>query len=83
MAHKDGLRFGDLGPRAVPPCVDASRMVSEETDWHTPWLARILPNIERIAAARPERTVFTRFVPIGSPEECKGAWRRDYGTGPR
>ena len=53
MARKDGLKFGDLGPRAAHLCVDAQRMFSEETDWHTPWLARILPNIERIAAAHP------------------------------
>ena len=83
MAGKDGLKFGELGPRAVHLCVDAQRMFSEETDWHTPWLARILPNIERLTAVRPERTVFTRFVPLRSPEEGRGAWRRYYEHWPK
>ncbi|HJE24725.1 MAG TPA: cysteine hydrolase [Methylorubrum populi] len=78
MAGNQGLKFGALGAKAVHLCVDAQRMFSEETDWHTPWLARILPNIERLAAAHPERTVFTRFVPIRSPKEGRGAWRRYY-----
>ncbi|GAA0254042.1 N-carbamoylsarcosine amidase [Methylorubrum aminovorans] len=83
MAGKDGLKFGELGPRAAHLCVDAQRMFAEETDWHTPWLARILPNIERLTAAHPERTVFTRFVPIRSAEEGRGAWRRYYDHWPK
>ncbi|MEE7455530.1 cysteine hydrolase [Methylorubrum populi] len=78
MAGRDGLKFGGLGLKAAHLCVDAQRMFAEETDWHTPWLARILPNLERITAAHPQRTVFTRFVCPASPGEAAGAWRRYY-----
>ena len=49
-----------------------------EDDWHAPWMARVLPVVERIAGALPERTVFTRFIPPRGPEEGGGTWRRYY-----
>ncbi len=76
MAGDDGLKFGRIGHRAAHVCVDAQRLVSEETDWHTPWLRKILPHLERLCAAHPERTVFTRFVPPHRAEEGQGTWRR-------
>lgn len=82
MHKPEGLRFGPLGGQAVHLCVDAQRLFAEETEWHTPWLSRVLPNVERIAAAGPERTVFTRFIPARSVEECGGAWRRYYARWP-
>lgn len=51
---------------------------AERTDWHLPWLERVLPTVLRIASARPERTIFTRFVPPARPEEMPGTWRRYY-----
>ena len=78
MADNDGLKFGGLGARAAHVCVDAQRLFSEKTDWHTPWLARILPNLGRLCAAHAERTVFTRFVPPRVAEEAEGTWRRYY-----
>ena len=77
-----GLRFGALGERTTHLCVDAQRMFAEKTDWHTPWLNRILPRIERITAAQPSRTVFTRFVPAESAAQCTGTWRRYYERWP-
>ena len=73
-----GLRYGKLGESCVHLCVDMQRMFAERTDWHTPWLPRILPNIERLAEAHPDRTVFTRFMPAARPGEASGAWRRYY-----
>jgi len=32
MARKDGVKFGDFGPRAAHLCVDAQRMFSEKID---------------------------------------------------
>ncbi len=43
-----------------------------------PWLERVLPIVERITAARPERTIFTRFIPAQAPGEGSGTWRRYY-----
>lgn len=39
------------------------RMFAEPTDWQTPWMNRVLPQVCRLAAAHPERTIFTRFIP--------------------
>ena len=82
MRKPQGLQFGPLGGSAVHLCVDMQRLFAEETEWHTPWLRRVLPEAERIAAACPERTIFTRFVPPRSVEECGGAWRRYYERWP-
>ena len=53
-------------------------LFAERTDWHVPWLQRVLPMVTRLAEARRERTVFTRFVPPEQPEDAVGAWRRYY-----
>lgn len=82
MKRGVGLRFGDLGERTAHVCVDVQRLFHEKTDWHTPWLGRILPQVERITAAHPERTAFTRFVPAASAEVCSGTWRRYYDRWP-
>lgn len=73
-----GLRFGPLGPNWVHLCVDMQRMFAEETDWHTPWMRRVIPNVVRVVELNPNRTVFTRFIPPASPDELGGSWRRYY-----
>lgn len=79
MAGRPGaLRFGSLGERCVHLCVDMQRLFAGPTEWHTPWLHRVLPNIERIAQAHPARTIFTRFVPAQRPGDGEGTWRRYY-----
>ncbi len=72
------LRFGPLGERTVHLCIDMQTLFAERTDWHVPWLERVLPTVMRLAEARSERSVFTRFVPPERPEEAVGAWRRYY-----
>ncbi len=49
---------------------------AERTDWHVPWLERVVPHVLRIARAKAEATIFTRFVPPDSPEDVPGTWRR-------
>ncbi len=49
-----------------------------DTPWHTPWMKRVLPVVQRIADLHTARTVFTRFVTPQTPEEMPGAWRRYY-----
>jgi nicotinamidase-related amidase len=72
-----GLRFGPLG-EWVHLCIDMQRMFAETTDWHTPWMARVLPNVVSIVQLDPARTIFTRFIPARSADEAKGSWRRYY-----
>lgn len=67
-----------LDHRTAHLCVDMQRMFAEETPWHAAWVKRVLPQIERLAAAHPARTIFTRFVPAATAEHATGAWRRYY-----
>ena len=53
-------------------------LFAEATPWHTPWMARVLPVVGRIAARHPARTVFTRFLPPETPDQMPGSWRRYY-----
>lgn len=76
MAELGHLRYGDLTGSCAHLCVDMQNLFAEGTDWATPWLRRVLPVVERITEAWPERTVFTRFIPAEHPGEGQGAWRR-------
>jgi nicotinamidase-related amidase len=73
-----GLRFGLLGDTCVHLCVDMQRLFAEETPWKTPWMERILPTVHRLVSSKPERTIFTRFVPVRRPEDAHGTWYRYY-----
>lgn len=59
-------------------CVDMQRMFAEDTDWCTPWMPRVLPRVERLVAAHPDRTIFTRFLPADHPGEGRGTWASYY-----
>ena len=74
----DALPYGPLTSRTAHLCVDMQTLFAERTDWHLPWLRRVLPIVERIARARTPQTIFTRFVPPDRPEEMQGTWRRYY-----
>lgn len=73
-----GLHFGPLGANWVHLCIDMQRMFAEQTDWHAPWMERVLPEVVRLVEMGPERTVFTRFIPARSADEVGGTWRRYY-----
>ena len=72
------LRHGDIGSACVHLCCDMQRLFAEDTDWHTPWMSRVLPLARRIAEAHPERTIFTRFIPAFRAGEGSGTWKRYY-----
>ncbi|HJU16453.1 MAG TPA: cysteine hydrolase [Stellaceae bacterium] len=72
------LSFGPLGERTVHLCIDMQNLFARDTPWHTPWMARVLPVVTRIAERHPERTVFTRFIPPERPDRMPGSWRRYY-----
>ena len=70
------LKHGPLGDGCAHLCVDMQNLFAEGTEWETPWLKRVLPVVERMARAKPDRTVFTRFIPAARPGEGEGTWRR-------
>jgi nicotinamidase-related amidase len=78
MSENDELRYGPLGRGCFHVCVDMQRLFAEKTDWHTPWLARVLPHAASITEAHPTETIFTRFIPAERPGEGEGTWRRYY-----
>jgi nicotinamidase-related amidase len=73
---QDELRYGPLNERCLHLCIDMQNLFAGQTEWHTPWMQRVTPVVERIAAAHPERTIFTRFIPAARPGEGTGTWRR-------
>jgi nicotinamidase-related amidase len=75
---EEGLRFGPLADSWVHLCIDMQRMFAEPTEWHTPWMERVLPNVVAVVELDPARTIFTRFIPAQSPEEVGGSWHRYY-----
>ncbi len=66
------------GDRAVHLAIDMQRLFAEATDWHTPSLAAVLPNVVRITEAHPQASYFARFVVPPEPEAATGRWRHYY-----
>lgn len=58
--------------------IDMQRLFAEETAWHTPAIARILPNVIALSEARPDNTVFARFVVPQTASHAKGRWKNYY-----
>ena len=77
-AQLEALSFGLLSERTVHLCIDVQNLFALDTPWHTPWMARVLPVVARIAECHPARTVFTRFIPPARPDQMPGSWRRYY-----
>lgn len=71
----DGLIRGAIPETAVHLCIDMQRMFAEDTPWRTPWIERVLPVVIGICERKPERTVFTRFIPAAEVGEGWGTWR--------
>ncbi len=77
-AKEDTLRFGPLGENCVHLCVDMQKLFAGETDWNTPWMHKVLPQVRTIAEAHPRDTIFTRFMTLARPEQGVGTWKRYY-----
>lgn len=67
-----------LGPGAVHLVIDMQRLFAEATDWHTPGLSAVLPNVVRIATAHPDDSYFARFTVPPTPAAAAGRWRHYY-----
>jgi nicotinamidase-related amidase len=63
---------------ALHLCVDMQRLFAEPSPWFVPWMPRILPRVLAIVRHRPDKSVFTRFVPPEKPDDALGAWRLYY-----
>jgi nicotinamidase-related amidase len=59
-------------------CVDMQNLFLPGSPWATPWMERVLPKVTMLAAARPERTIFTRFIPVERPGQGRGRWKAYY-----
>ena len=59
-------------------CVDMQNLFLPGSAWATPWMERVLPMVTRLAAARPDRTIFTRFIPAERPGQGRGRWKPYY-----
>ncbi len=79
----DGLRFGPIGAGAVHVAIDMQVVFADHADWGAAATHEILPQVARIAAHRPERTVFTRFLPPKSLPDLPGQWRAFYRRWPQ
>jgi len=65
-----------IGADAVHLTIDMQRIFAEDTEWHTPALAGILPNVLKLAGARP--TLYSRFTVPANAAAATGQWRRYY-----
>jgi nicotinamidase-related amidase len=72
------LPFGPLGPGTVHVAVDLQRIFAEDTAWQCTAIPSILPNVLRLAHAKPGRTVWTRFVVPHHADDAPGMWRDYY-----
>ena len=73
-----GLRFGPIGAGATHIVVDMQRLFAEPGDWFTPALSGLVPTISKLAAHRPARTLFSRFLTPERAGLARGQWRIYY-----
>src|ERR1700761_489440 len=76
------LPNGRLTATCAHLCCDMQRMFAEDTEWHMPWMRRVVPVVRRLVEAYPQRTIFTRFIPAAGPGEGQGTWKRYYQRWP-
>jgi nicotinamidase-related amidase len=72
------LANGPLTATCTHLCCDMQRLFAEDTEWHMPWMHRVVPQVRRIAEPHARQTVFTRFIPASRPGEGNGTWKRYY-----
>ncbi len=80
---QETLRFGPLGREAAHLCIDMQRLFDAGSPWAIPWIRKVRPAVAHLVATRPERTVFTRFIPPASQDSAPGAWARYYAAWPQ
>lgn len=73
-----GLVHGPIGSNFRHLCVDMQRIFLPSSPWGTPWMEKRLSPIEALARVHPERTIFTRFLPVEDAAHAVGMWQRYY-----
>lgn len=58
--------------------IDMQRLFAEGTEWHTPALMQILPNVLRLCQASGPRTAYARFIPAANAASAPGQWQTYY-----
>lgn len=59
--------------------IDMQRLFAEDTPWHAPSLATILPNVTRLGTALRSQTLFARFIVPATRDQARGRWQTYYG----
>jgi nicotinamidase-related amidase len=58
--------------------IDMQRLFAERTDWYSPSMMTILPNVLRLSSALRGQTLYARFTVPRDAEEAHGCWRDFY-----
>jgi nicotinamidase-related amidase len=67
-----------LSPDTLHVVIDMQRIFAEETAWHTPAIATILPNVVALSEAFSAATLFVKFMLPQSSQQASGTWRGYY-----
>jgi nicotinamidase-related amidase len=78
-----GIRFGPIGENWVHLCTDMQQLFAPGGPWQVAWFEPVLPLLVALVERAPERTVFTRFVPVMDAESAAGTWQRYYRAWPQ
>jgi nicotinamidase-related amidase len=73
-----GQLLAPPGSHAVHLCIDMQRLFAPGAPWATPWLERALAEAVKLVTHVPQRTVFTRFIPVRNTAEARGVWKAYY-----
>ncbi|MET4175285.1 MULTISPECIES: cysteine hydrolase [unclassified Bradyrhizobium] len=73
-----GQLIASPGPHAIHLCIDMQGLFAPGAPWATPWMERALPQALKLTAHAPQRTVFTRFIPVRNKAEARGVWKAYY-----
>lgn len=72
------MTLAPFSPKTLHLVIDMQRLFAEKTDWHTPVIADILPNVFRLCSASGDRTVFAKFMVPRTIDEAAGRWKTYY-----
>lgn len=71
-----GLQHGPIPASAIHLCIDMQAMFLPGSPWGTPWMERVLPAVLELSVRRPDRCIFTRFIPATDASTAIGTWCR-------
>jgi nicotinamidase-related amidase len=71
-----------LSSNTLHVVIDMQRIFAEETAWHTPAIATILPNVVALSEAFSAATLFVKFMLPQSSQQATGTWRGYYDRWP-